>query len=118
MKYTDQLSIYSPQSTLAADKNIIPAAVQPVGSLTGNVQRGSRQSMDKATSLGVFDRESAMVFFPPGSETSLGDRFVLKDATGEIWLVREGPVVRNRFPATAHVWVFCLNLAVKPSGVD
>jgi hypothetical protein len=117
MEFTEALKVYRPASAVGPDKNVVPAAVVPVATLMGNMQRGSKGAQDTATQLGIYDRQNSICFFPIGSEKSLGDRYVLKDEVGALWLIRSGPLVRNRWPATAHVWAFCTNLAIPPTGI-
>ncbi len=117
MEFTDTFEVYAPRFVVGQDTNLVPAAVDPVGTLSGNLQQGTKSAQDTATRLGIVDRQSSVIYFPVGSEASLGDRYVLKDTRGALWLLRSGPVVRNRFPSTAHVWVFCTSINIPPAGI-
>jgi len=115
MQKTETVDIYHPGHIVLDDGNPVPSELSLVASQVAcNLHRGARQAQDQAIAAGIYAELPALGYFEPDSAAYLKDRYVLRDAQGDAWIIRGRPSVRTRFPATAHVRCLLTLLAVKP----
>lgn len=116
--FTETLTVYRPtQAVSATDLSVLPAAVSLVGTITGNLHRGTASATAAAQSLGVFNVQPAELYTGPENAANVGDRYVIADQRGQYWVVHGVPSVRTRFAATGHVKAICTLMKVKVVGI-
>jgi hypothetical protein len=118
MPLTETVDIYKHNAAILANLNVVPAAytLQKAGAKC-NIHRGTPESQDEVMALGLNQGQSGYAFFAVSEKDNLGDRYILLDEQSDAWLIRVVPVVRNRFPQTAHVKCLVTLLTVKPGGI-
>ena len=79
--------VWQPTPTALPDGNLVPSAVQRMGSTTCTYQMG-KQANDQAAALGLFAVTAAIAALPATAESMLGLGNVLTDAKGRCWLIR------------------------------
>lgn len=113
------VDIYRPVDETLSDLDDVPCAVQLVqASVPCNIHRGVELDQpDTAYTLGVDYTIGGYAYFNLCSFDNLADRYILRDADGIAWLIRNSPAKRGRFAATSHVRCLVLALQVKPNGL-
>ena len=126
MPYTETVTVYKPSQTISTDLSVAPGAVVLVGTIKGNLHRGTEHSRATINNLGIFNVTTGYFFTAASNFPLLGDRYILQvtltDENGvaigsQLWVVHGVPAVRTRFAVTSHLRAAITLLLVKPVGI-
>lgn len=116
--FRERVDVYKPNHVNLADLNVVPTAATLVTlGMKCNIHRGTEESRADALAVGIVSNQTGNLYTEASNYRLLGDRYILVDGNGELWLLRERQILRNRFGPTKHVKCLITRLLQKPVGV-